>query len=253
MDDSQTVLTTPRPARLRRSTAVSEYDRRGYLIIPDALSVEMIDAARAEATVICRGLRGQITGVTPAGEEDDAAVLQRYLCIHFPHKISSTMLDIARLPGVIKVLVDLIGPNVKMMQSMLFIKSEESPVRRGTRMRLTSRPETGLSKPCGSRSMTPRSRTVVCGSSQALIAAASCIRYGSRRPSFRLHARGVRVRLPRARCRARGATRRCGAGLRRLSPPPITAQHEPVRHAAGSGQSLHERGITPAVVPVLRA
>jgi phytanoyl-CoA hydroxylase len=45
----------------------------------------------------------------------------------FPHKISSTMLDIARLSGVIKVLVDVIGPNVKMMQSMLFIESEGKP------------------------------------------------------------------------------------------------------------------------------
>src|SRR5215216_795315 len=127
MDDSQIVLATAWPARLHRSRAVSEYDRTGYLIIPDALSVDMIDAARAEATAICRGLRGQINGVRPAGEEDDAAVLRRYLCIHFPHKISSTMLDIARLPGMIKVLVEVIGPNVKMMQSMLFIKSEGKP------------------------------------------------------------------------------------------------------------------------------
>src|SRR5215218_9490562 len=127
MDDSQIVLATAWPARLHRSRAVSEYDRTGYLIIPDALSVDMIDAARAEATAICRGLRGQINGVRPAGEEDDAAVLRRYLCIHFPHKISSTMLDIARLPGMIKVLVEVIGPNVKAMQSMLFIKSEGKP------------------------------------------------------------------------------------------------------------------------------
>jgi phytanoyl-CoA hydroxylase len=128
MTNSQTVQTAPRPARLRRSTAVSEYDRQGYVIIPDALSVDMIAAARAESTAICRGLLGQISGVTPAGEDDDDAdVLRRYLCIHFPHKISSTMLGIARLPGVIKVLVDVIGPNVKMMQSMLFIKSEGKP------------------------------------------------------------------------------------------------------------------------------
>jgi ectoine hydroxylase-related dioxygenase (phytanoyl-CoA dioxygenase family) len=113
---------------LRRNTAVSEYDRQGYVIIPDALAGDMIAAARAEATAICRGSRGEINGVTPVGEEvDDTAVLRSYLCIHFPHKISSTLLDIARLPGVIKVLVDVIGPNVKMMQSMLFIKSEGKP------------------------------------------------------------------------------------------------------------------------------
>ena len=128
MQPTETVLTAARPARLRRRTAVSEYDRQGYVIIPDALSADMIAAARAEATAICRGLRGDINGVMSAHEQDDdASVLRRYLCIHFPHKISPLMLDIARLPAVLDVLVEVIGPNVKMMQSMLFIKSEGKP------------------------------------------------------------------------------------------------------------------------------
>jgi phytanoyl-CoA hydroxylase len=127
MQPNQTVLTSPR-APLRRSAAVSDYDRQGYLIIADALSSAMISSARAEAIAICRGLRGEIDGVTPAHEQDDDdAVLRRYLCIHFPHKISSLMLDIARLPGIVDVLTSVIGPNVKMMQSMLFIKSEGKP------------------------------------------------------------------------------------------------------------------------------
>jgi phytanoyl-CoA hydroxylase len=125
---NETVLTAPRPARLRRGTEASDYDRQGYLIIPDALSAAMITAVRSEATAICRGLRGDIDGVIPAREEDaDAAVLRRYLCIHFPHKISPLMLDIGRLPAVVDVLTAVIGPNVKMMQSMLFIKSEGKP------------------------------------------------------------------------------------------------------------------------------
>jgi phytanoyl-CoA hydroxylase len=128
MQPNETVLTASRLARLRRRTAESEYDRQGYVMIPDALSADMIAAARAEATAICRGLRGDINGVMPAREQDeDAAVLRRYLCIHFPHKISQLMLDIGRLPAVLDVLVEVIGPNVKMMQSMLFIKSEGKP------------------------------------------------------------------------------------------------------------------------------
>jgi hypothetical protein len=127
MQSNQTVLTSPR-ARPRRSVAVSDYERQGYLIIADALSSTMISSARAEAIAICRGLRGDIDGLTPAHEQDDdIAVLRRYLCIHFPHKISSLMLDIARLPGVLDGLTAVIGPNVKMMQSMLFIKSEGKP------------------------------------------------------------------------------------------------------------------------------
>lgn len=56
---------------------------------------------RAETAAICRGLRGPIDGVLPAEEQaDDDEVLRRYLCIHFPHKISPLMLDIARDPAV---------------------------------------------------------------------------------------------------------------------------------------------------------
>jgi phytanoyl-CoA hydroxylase len=128
MQHDEAVLTAPRAARLRRGAAVSEYDRQGYLIIPDVLSASLIADARAETTAICRGLRGHITGVAPALEQDDdATVLRRYLCIHFPHKISSLMLAIGRLPAVVDVLTEVIGPNVKMMQSMLFIKSEGKP------------------------------------------------------------------------------------------------------------------------------
>jgi len=98
------------------------------VIVPAALPPAVVAVARAEATAICRGMRGDIDGVIPAGEHDgDAAVLRRYLCIHFPHKISPIILDIGRLPAVVDVLRDVIGPNVKMMQSMLFIKSEGKP------------------------------------------------------------------------------------------------------------------------------
>jgi phytanoyl-CoA hydroxylase len=128
MQLDEAVPRVPRAARLRREAALSSYDRLGYAIIPDLLSAAVLAAARAETTSICRGLRGHIDGVTPASDQDDdAAVLRRYLCIHFPHKISSVVLGIGRLPGVIDVLTDVIGPNVKMMQSMLFIKSEGKP------------------------------------------------------------------------------------------------------------------------------
>lgn len=118
----------PRATRLRRDHTTSEYDRQGYLIIPDLLDPRLLAGAREESLAICRGDRGEIDGVTPASEEDeDAAVLRRYLCIHFPHKISSLVRDIARLPAVVRALTDIIGPNVKMMQSMLFIKSPGKP------------------------------------------------------------------------------------------------------------------------------
>jgi phytanoyl-CoA hydroxylase len=66
-----------------------------------------------------------VTATTP--DEDDAAVLRRCLCIHFPHKISPLMLELARLVTLVDVLTGVIGPDVKMMQSMLFIKSAGKP------------------------------------------------------------------------------------------------------------------------------
>jgi phytanoyl-CoA hydroxylase len=117
-----------RATRLRRGDAVSTYDRQGYLVVPDALTSDLVAAAGAEAVAVCRGQRGAIDGAAPASElDDDGAVLARYLCIHFPHKISPLMREIGALPSAVGVLTEVIGPNVKMMQSMLFLKAGGKP------------------------------------------------------------------------------------------------------------------------------
>jgi len=102
---------------------IATYREQGFLIVPDALDSVQLDAVRAEATAICRGERGIVRGA----EATDGDVLRRYLCIHFPHKISALFRDIARTPSVVDTLTDIIGPNIKMMQSMLFIKAEGKP------------------------------------------------------------------------------------------------------------------------------
>jgi phytanoyl-CoA hydroxylase len=118
----------PRAIRLRRRDAAPTYDRQGYLVVTDLLPPDLVHAARAEALAICRGQRGPVDGTTHASElDDDAAVLARYLCIHFPHKISPLLREIGRLPAAVRVLTDVIGPNVKMMQSMLFLKAGGKP------------------------------------------------------------------------------------------------------------------------------
>lgn len=121
-------LTTPRAARLRRGDVSSDYDRDGYLILESALDRALVSAVRAEATAICRGARGDIDGAARVHPHEAAATaLARYLCIHFPHKISPLMAEVARLPAVVDVLTTIVGPNVKMMQSMLFIKAAGKP------------------------------------------------------------------------------------------------------------------------------
>lgn len=109
-------------------TARVDYEKNGYLIIPELLDPELLEEVRAESVALCRGERGRIAGVTRASpHEEDLAVLRRHLCIHFPHKVSPLARDVAGLPSVVEALTQVIGPNVKMMQSMLFIKSEGRP------------------------------------------------------------------------------------------------------------------------------
>ncbi len=104
------------------------YQENGYLIVENALSNVEIEELRTETVSICRGERGELrNGFTHSPEETDADVIQRYLCVHFPHKISETMLRYLAHPVIVDVLTQVIGPNVKCMQSMLFVKSAGKP------------------------------------------------------------------------------------------------------------------------------
>jgi phytanoyl-CoA hydroxylase len=110
------------------TTVGSTYQRDGFEVLPGVLTTAEIAAVRAEAVAICRGERGAIDGVTaPLPGDTDLDVLRRYLCIHFPHKISPLLLQVARHPAVVSALCAVIGPNVKLMQSMLFVKAEGKP------------------------------------------------------------------------------------------------------------------------------
>ncbi len=107
---------------------VQAYREHGFLVLEDALPPGEIDALRRETVAICRGERGPIEGSPPpAPDESDDALLERHLCIHFPHKVSPRMYDCLAHPAIVDVLTQVIGPNVKCMQSMLFIKSAGMP------------------------------------------------------------------------------------------------------------------------------
>lgn len=106
---------------------LQSYDHEGYLIFPSFLSQEEVADIKAEATQICRGTY-EIPGIAKSEEgETDEQCLAKYLCIHMPHKVSSIMGQYVRHPKVARVLAELISPNVKCMQSMLFIKPPGFP------------------------------------------------------------------------------------------------------------------------------
>ena len=126
---------SPRPgyfsAPLPANSAAAEFYREnGFLVVEDALSPGEVAALNADAAAICRGEHGAIggaaAGAATAGETDDE-VLARFLCIHFPHKISVLMRETVGHAGIVDVLTRIIAPDVKCMQSMLFIKSAGKP------------------------------------------------------------------------------------------------------------------------------
>ena len=110
------------------ATDVAFFREQGYLIVPHAMRADEVDELRREATALCRGDRGAIRGVTPAAPDaSEDEVLQQYLCIHFPHKLSPVVHNYLAHPVIVDVLTKVIGPDVKCMQSMLFIKKAGKP------------------------------------------------------------------------------------------------------------------------------
>jgi phytanoyl-CoA hydroxylase len=111
----------------------AHYAEHGFALLADALTGAEVAALNADALRLCRGDYGEIGHggtvdlVDPAAELTDEDVLRRYLCIHYPHKVSPAARAALHTPRIVDALVAVIGPNVKAMQSMFFIKSEGKP------------------------------------------------------------------------------------------------------------------------------
>jgi len=126
-------LRTPTPLNQSSAVTITDehahfYRENGYLVIENALSAFEVDALRQETVRICRGQLGHVRGLPAVLPEDtDEDVIQRTLCVHFPHKVSEVMYDFLAQRTIVDVLTRVISPNVKCMQSMLFIKSSGKP------------------------------------------------------------------------------------------------------------------------------
>lgn len=103
------------------------YERDGYVAIEGLLTPEEVEGLKAEAAAIAHGERGPVIGAVPGGGRDDDALMGGILAIHFPHKASDAMRAAVRHPKVVEVLTALIGPDVKAMQTMLFVKRAGKP------------------------------------------------------------------------------------------------------------------------------
>ncbi|WP_316790019.1 phytanoyl-CoA dioxygenase family protein [Pedobacter frigoris] len=102
---------------------VQFYEDYGYLIAPHIVSVDEIEELKKDTVKIFRGKYGAMEGLIPVtAEENDADVLKKYVAIHFPHKISPVIKKNLSQEGIVSVLENIVSPNVKCMQSMLFVK-----------------------------------------------------------------------------------------------------------------------------------
>ncbi len=102
---------------------IAFYKEFGYLVAPNLLSGNEIIELKRETAAIFRGERGNVEGMLPVeANESDSDVLKKYVAIHFPHKISSVIHNYLSHQKIVDVLTNIISPNVKCMQSMLFVK-----------------------------------------------------------------------------------------------------------------------------------
>jgi phytanoyl-CoA hydroxylase len=103
------------------------YDRDGFVTVEGLLGRTEVEALRAEIVAIALGERGEIAGAEPRDGRSDEALVGEILAIHMPHKISPLMRATMAHPRVVPILKTLISPNVKAMQTMVFVKRPGKP------------------------------------------------------------------------------------------------------------------------------
>ena len=120
--------------------AATFYEENGYLVLLDGLSEAEVEEIKSEALAVCRQERGELNISHNTEEEakafpttqqlaemDPEEVFSHFLCIHQPHKTSNVIHSTLSHPSIVDVLTKVIGPDVKCMQSMLFIKASGKP------------------------------------------------------------------------------------------------------------------------------
>lgn len=108
--------------------AADFYRQQGYAVLHDAVSTDELEILKRETECLCRNQDGLIDGVAPAPDNMSAeAAMERVLCIHFPHKLSDKIFQTLAHPRITELLKLVIGPNIKCMQSMLFVKAAGKP------------------------------------------------------------------------------------------------------------------------------
>jgi phytanoyl-CoA hydroxylase len=99
------------------------YRNNGYLIASRLLTTAELEELKQEATEVFRGHRGPVDGLLDATGLTDTEVLAQYTAIHFPHKLSTLIGRYLSHSRIVNILTKIVSPNLKCMQSMLFVKA----------------------------------------------------------------------------------------------------------------------------------
>jgi phytanoyl-CoA hydroxylase len=103
------------------------YRSDGFVAVPNVLSRAEVDALRAEIIAVGRGLRGPVRGTEVREGSSDEEVTDNILALHMPHKISPLIRRSMSHPGIVEIVRALVSPNLKSMQTMLFVKKAGKP------------------------------------------------------------------------------------------------------------------------------
>lgn len=105
-----------------------KYKKNGFIIIENLFTAKDINLIKQETINIFKGNLGLVEGTLKSKyNETEFEILSRYLCIHFPHKISKLIFKYLSHPSITNILKQIISPNVKAVQSMLFVKAPGKP------------------------------------------------------------------------------------------------------------------------------
>ena len=106
----------------------NSYRREGFLVLPRLFDAAEMDALRDDVTGLCRGEFGQIEGLDPVPSGlTDAEIRRRYIGCHVVHKALPRARRLLADSRIVDVVSQLIGPNVKFIHSVLFIKGPGQP------------------------------------------------------------------------------------------------------------------------------
>jgi phytanoyl-CoA hydroxylase len=103
------------------------YAEQGFFAVENLFDLDEIATLSAELTNILRGGVGEVVGASNEPGQSDADLLNSTLAIHHPHKLSQRVAEIVSDQRISGILETIIGPDVKAMQTMMFVKKGGKP------------------------------------------------------------------------------------------------------------------------------